>query len=607
MPPSPDVPASVAGVLAGLAEHAAVLANASIVAIWVADEDARSLRVGAVGGTSAGSLPLATLLFGQGGVGWVAAERMPLTVDDVFTDPRFVGRDWWRSHGLTSFAGFPVLLDDRLLGVVALNAPAPLRLSGDERDRLAGMIQQAAESLDGVWRQTDAARQREELVASRVALAERLQESAGLLAIARVVGTSTNLTEALRLVCRQLATLSGADTVAAYLLDDGRVRPVAGYHVPKELQGLLATSAARSDELGFREALFELRRPVWTNDAAHDPRFLNSVFSRFPHRSALVLPLVVDETASGGFYLVWWERRAEFEDAHIETLEAITGQVGILLGNARLRETLAIRASRLRELVRVNQVLSSSLDMEEVLTAIARAAADLSRAPVASFWFADHEARTLTLRAFSNSELTRDFPTEPLSFERSRVGLIATEGRVLDIPDIPSSGRYFPPDWFVDHGLQSFYGLPIILDDALVAVLALNGEEPFRFDADERELLDSFARQAAIAIRNASLFEAGRKTEALRAVAMLATAAADEINNPLAVIVGHAQLLARTADEAARKHIDPVVEAAHRISEIVARMRRITRLEETSASGSTMLDLRRSSERPSEGGEGSPA
>src|SRR5205085_6486148 len=119
-----------------------------------------------------------------------------------------------------------------------------------------------------------------------------------------------------------------------------------------------------------RQALFEHRHPVWTDDAAGDPRFANRVFARAPHQSALVLPLVLDEEMSGGFYLVWWQRRAEFDAEVIETLQAITGQVGLLLGNARLRDGLRLRAARLRELVRVNQVLSSSLDMSEVLTAI---------------------------------------------------------------------------------------------------------------------------------------------------------------------------------------------------------------------------------------------
>ena len=66
-----------------------------MVALWLADEETASLRVAAVSHESADSpLPLVTLAFGQGGVGWVAIVQAPLEVDDLFADSRFVGRDW---------------------------------------------------------------------------------------------------------------------------------------------------------------------------------------------------------------------------------------------------------------------------------------------------------------------------------------------------------------------------------------------------------------------------------------------------------------------------------------------------------------------------------
>jgi GAF domain-containing protein len=188
----------------------------------------------------------------------------------------------------------------------------------------------------------------------------------------------------------------GADTVAAYRLDRarGQVRPAAGYHVPKPFVETLAASSVTLEELRFGRVLFDDQRPVWTDDAPADPRFANSLFTRFPHRSALVIPLVVDKEASGGFYLVWWEERRQFEDEEVETLQAIGGQVGVLLHNARLLEALEHRAARLRELVHVNHVVSSSLDIREVLTAIARAAARLSGAPGVVFYVADLVAHT---------------------------------------------------------------------------------------------------------------------------------------------------------------------------------------------------------------------
>jgi GAF domain-containing protein len=184
-----------------------------MVALWIADEETRSLKVGAVNQESPDNhLPLVTLAYGQGGVGWVAAERTPLEVDDLLADSRFVGRDWWRSHGLSSFLGLPVLRDDRLFGVLALNGSQPLRLSGGAREQLTRLVNQAAHALHGAQLEVEAARQQAELVASRAAVTARLRESAGLLAIAQVVGTTADLTRALRLICRQLGVLTGADS-----------------------------------------------------------------------------------------------------------------------------------------------------------------------------------------------------------------------------------------------------------------------------------------------------------------------------------------------------------------------------------------------------------
>ena len=86
--------------------------------------------------------------------------------------------------------------------------------------------------------------------------------------------------------------------------------------------------------------------------------------------------------------------------------------------------------------------------------------------------------------------------------------------------------------------------------------------------------------------------------DTLRYVASLAAAAAHEINNPLAVIMGYAQLLACKVDAHGRGQIDEILEALSRIQEIVRRMKCVTRIELTEEARDLpeMLDLIRSSE-----------
>jgi PAS domain S-box-containing protein len=91
-----------------------------------------------------------------------------------------------------------------------------------------------------------------------------------------------------------------------------------------------------------------------------------------------------------------------------------------------------------------------------------------------------------------------------------------------------------------------------------------------------------------------------REATALRSVASLAVAAAHEINNPLTVVSGEVQLLAREGRGVTETRIASMLEALERIREVVARMSRINRLESADPVKSVpeMLDLKKSSDRP---------
>jgi len=91
-----------------------------------------------------------------------------------------------------------------------------------------------------------------------------------------------------------------------------------------------------------------------------------------------------------------------------------------------------------------------------------------------------------------------------------------------------------------------------------------------------------------------------REAATLRSVASLAVAAAHEINNPLTVVSGELQLLAREAGARWSGRVTAMLEALERIREVVLRMNQITRLEpaERQRHLPEMLDLEKSSGRP---------
>ena len=55
-------------------------------------------------------------------IGLIAAERRPHLTNAVVGDPRVGDQEWARREGMVSFAGYPLLVEDRLVGVLAMFA-----------------------------------------------------------------------------------------------------------------------------------------------------------------------------------------------------------------------------------------------------------------------------------------------------------------------------------------------------------------------------------------------------------------------------------------------------------------------------------------------------
>ncbi len=63
---------------------------------------------------------------GEFEIGLIAQERQPLLTNEVPTDPRFRDKEWVVREGLMAFAGHPLIIEQRLVGVMALFAHQPL-------------------------------------------------------------------------------------------------------------------------------------------------------------------------------------------------------------------------------------------------------------------------------------------------------------------------------------------------------------------------------------------------------------------------------------------------------------------------------------------------
>jgi diguanylate cyclase (GGDEF)-like protein len=245
-------------------------------------------------------------------------------------------------------------------------------------------------------------------------------------------------------------------------------------------------------------------------DALYDPTHKLGAMSLGFH-GFLGVPLRAND-AIIGVLNVYTKRRRTFTDDEVAVLSAFADQASLAIEKNRLVRDAQAQATRLRTLARLNQLVSSSLNIEDVLGAIVRAAADLIGAPAGALWTADEAKEVLHLRAFSDDRVAADYPATTVEFGQGVVGWVARHRRLVDVADLLKDPRLLSGDWLRTHGLQSMLALPIILHDNLLGVLGLFGRVPFRRDADTQDLVEAFVAQAAAALRNASLYEERRAT-----------------------------------------------------------------------------------------------
>lgn len=134
-------------VLDEITRAAGTLSDAPLATVWLA-EAARALFRRAFHGVPEmrGQLP-DRLAFGQGGVGIVADRREALINVVVEGNPEIVGREVLLANGVRTFSGFPVMLGERLLGVLAVSGREGRPLDEADEVVLRALVGQAAVAI----------------------------------------------------------------------------------------------------------------------------------------------------------------------------------------------------------------------------------------------------------------------------------------------------------------------------------------------------------------------------------------------------------------------------------------------------------------------------
>jgi PAS domain S-box-containing protein len=493
-------------VLRRIASATARLLNAPSVQLWTADPAERVLRLQA-SYAEPGSAEVRmrrTVAFGEGVSGRVAEGKSPIYVDDVTHDARALSADWARESGILRMLSVPILSGDDLLGVLAVRSRSSELSSEENRALVISLAARAAVALQNARSYADAVRR-----------GGRLRD---LVAVSRSISASLDARDVMQRIVAAAAGMRPGAMAAVNVFDEGRQRLRAEATSAQEFDDLPVERPATE---GLRSLVVEQHQPVLVPQPATHPRTIaRTWWERRPRAAYYGVPIDVGETFVGVLDYIVPDGLPDREEQ--EAMRLLAAQAGVALRNAHLYQAERVQAERVRALAAVNQRISSSLELDELLRTISDSAAQLTGVRFGSFWLADEPMRTLTFVGGSNAEMADDFPLRAMSYDEGGVGWVARNRKTLVVDDVRQDSRVASPHWGERWGLRSFAAYPVIAGDQLVAVLSLSHTEPVRFAPDTVEVIEMFTGQASVAIQNARLYrEAQRRRDVAEVLARL--------------------------------------------------------------------------------------
>jgi signal transduction histidine kinase len=248
-----------------------------------------------------------------------------------------------------------------------------------------------------------------------------------------------------------------------------------------------------------------------------------------------------------------------FSRQEVDLLKTFADQAVIAVENARLLTELQARTQELTRSVdkltalgEVGQAVSSSLELETVLSTIVARAVQLAGAHAGTIWEYDEPAEEFRLRITQNVDDSGLLARRDAKVKKGEgaVGRLAVTHEPVQITDITAKGAYEGRlrDALVGAGTRALLAIPLLREGRVLGGLVMSRRTPGEFPSEVVDVLKTFATQSALAIQNARLFreieEKGRQLEAAsQHKSEFLANMSHELRTPLNAIIGFSEVL----------------------------------------------------------------
>jgi diguanylate cyclase (GGDEF)-like protein len=180
----------------------------------------------------------------------------------------------------------------------------------------------------------------------------------------------------------------------------------------------------------------------------------------------------------------------------------------VFLENTRLKCDLSLAKRELDFYEEVSKTLTSSLELNDILTKIMKKAKGMTKAETWSVLLVDEETGDLVFEK-TQGKKAKEIQKFRLKIGEGIAGWVAQEGMPIVVPDVSSDERFFGKvDSTIHFKTKSLMCVPIKIKDKVLGVLeVVNKTTGEPFTREDLDLLMRLVDQTAIAIERASLYQ----------------------------------------------------------------------------------------------------
>jgi signal transduction histidine kinase/putative methionine-R-sulfoxide reductase with GAF domain len=495
--------------------------------------------------------------------GWVTGratvDRQTVHVHDLAaeSDAEYpMGKAAQRQISHRTTLATPLLREGVALGAILIRRMEVRPFSDKQIRLLETFANQAVIAIENVRLFTELQQKNKALMTAHAQVTEALEQQTATSEILRVISSSpTDVQPVFDVIVASAVRLCHGNVGALHRYDGTSLHLVAHHNIAGEALEYLRQLSPRSPGRAVLE-----HRIVQIEDFEADPEVTEAIRigARLRgSRSNITVPMIRAD-ACLGIIVVGKRAPGRFPDEQVALLQTFAEQAVIAIENVRLFKELEARTQdlsrsvgELRALGEVGQAISSTLDVQTVLSTIVARATQLSGTDAGVIYEYDDQREVFLPRAteYLEADIVETMLATPVRKGEGATGRLAEVQEPIQLPDIlatPAESRVRGA--LVRAGYRALLAVPLGREGDLLGGLTVIRKATGEFAPEVIDLMQTFATQSALAIQNARLFrEIADKSQQLEAASQhkseFLANMSHELRTPLNAIIGFSEVL----------------------------------------------------------------